>query len=74
MPIRPSRRFFHPVDWPQLSRLVRFGRAGGPCERRGRQHGAMVCHLEHDRADNLARRRENARRRGVGAAQALPLA
>jgi hypothetical protein len=30
------------------------------------------CHLDHDRVDNLARRRANARRRTAGAATSLP--
>ena len=47
MPIRPSQRYFYPIDWPQLSRIVRFGRADGRCERCGRPHGAVVWHLSH---------------------------
>jgi hypothetical protein len=38
MPIRVSQRWFYPIDWPQLSRLVRFDRAGGRCERCRRPH------------------------------------
>lgn len=45
MPIRPSQRFLYPIDWPQLSAAVRFGRAEGCCERCGRPHGATVWHL-----------------------------
>jgi hypothetical protein len=45
MPIRPSQRNFYPIDWRELSRVVRFGRAGGCCERCGRPHGAVVWHL-----------------------------
>jgi hypothetical protein len=45
MPIRASQRYFYPIDWPQLSRTVRFGRAKGCCERCGRPHGAVVWHL-----------------------------
>ena len=29
MPIRPSLRWLYPIDWPQLSRVIRFGRARG---------------------------------------------
>ncbi|TXN27648.1 hypothetical protein FV232_26970 [Methylobacterium sp. WL30] len=36
MPIRPEHRFFYPIDWPQLSATIRFGRAGGACEGCGR--------------------------------------
>ncbi|SEG69760.1 hypothetical protein SAMN04488144_14530 [Methylobacterium sp. 190mf] len=28
MPIRPEHRFFYPIDWPQLSAVIRFRRAG----------------------------------------------
>ena len=35
MPIRPELRWFYPIDWPELSRAIRFGRAGGRCERAG---------------------------------------
>lgn len=42
MPIRPQDRFFYPIDWPQLSRVVRFERAQGRCEACGRPHGARV--------------------------------
>lgn len=45
MPIRASQRWFYPIDWPQLSRSVRFGRACGACERCGRRHGEVVRHL-----------------------------
>lgn len=45
MPIRPEHRFFYPIDWPQLSAVIRFGRARGRCEGCGRPHGRMVYHL-----------------------------
>ena len=45
MPIRASQQYFYPIDWPQLSRAIRFGRAEGCCERCGRPHGASVWHL-----------------------------
>ncbi len=45
MPIRREHRFFYPIDWPQLSAVVRFGRAKGRCERCGRPHGHAVHHL-----------------------------
>ncbi len=28
MPIRAEMRWFYPIDWPQISRHVRFERAG----------------------------------------------
>ncbi len=45
MPIRRELRYLYPIDWPQLSALVRFGRARGRCERCGRPHGRTVHHL-----------------------------
>jgi hypothetical protein len=45
MPIRRELRHFYPIDWPQLSALIRFGRAKGRCERCGRPHGRTVHHL-----------------------------
>ncbi|GJE36035.1 MULTISPECIES: hypothetical protein [Methylobacteriaceae] len=45
MPIRREHRFFYPIDWPQLSALIRFGRAKGCCEGCGRPHGRIVFHL-----------------------------
>jgi hypothetical protein len=42
MPIRPETRWFYPIDWPILSRQIRFGRAGGRCEKCGRPHGQTV--------------------------------
>ena len=45
MPIRPEHRWLYPIDWPELSRLVRFRRAKGRCEGCGRPHGSDVIHL-----------------------------
>ncbi|UHC17886.1 hypothetical protein LRS73_08555 [Methylobacterium currus] len=42
MPIRPEHRHFYPIDWPQLSAVIRFGRAGGRCEACGRPHGQVI--------------------------------
>ena len=28
MPIRREHRFFYPIDWRELSNVIRFGRAG----------------------------------------------
>ena len=39
MPIRREHRFYYPIDWPQLSTVIRFGRAKGRCEGCGRPHG-----------------------------------
>jgi hypothetical protein len=45
MPIRPEYRWLYPIDWPQLSALIRFERAKGQCEECRRPHGRMICHL-----------------------------
>ena len=45
MPIRPEHRWFYPIDWPQLSAVIRFERAGGRCQRCGRPHGIIVYHF-----------------------------
>jgi hypothetical protein len=45
MPIRPQLKWFYPVDWPQLSNVIRFERAKGRCETCGRPHGRQVRHM-----------------------------
>ena len=45
MPIRAEHRWFYPIDWPQLSAVIRFERAGGRCEHCARPHGQLVRHL-----------------------------
>ena len=42
MPIRPSQRWFYPIDWRELSQVIRFDRAGGRCEHCQRPHRQMV--------------------------------
>jgi hypothetical protein len=44
MPMRPQHRWLYPIDWPQLTDMVRFERAKGRCEccARPRQ---LICHL-----------------------------
>lgn len=49
MPIRPELRWFYPIDWPILSRTIRFGRAQGRCENCGRPHGSTVLQLADGR-------------------------
>jgi hypothetical protein len=49
VPIRPDHRWLYPIDWPELSRLIRFRRARGRCEGCGRPHGADVIHLDDGR-------------------------
>jgi hypothetical protein len=45
MPIAPEHRWLYPIDWPQLSHLIRFRRAKGRCEHCQRPHGRDVIHL-----------------------------
>ncbi len=49
MPIKPELRWFYPIDWPEISRRVRFERAGGLCEGCGRPHGESICCLSDGR-------------------------
>lgn len=45
MPIRREHRFLYPIDWPLISRRIRFDRANGRCEACGRPHGTRVLQL-----------------------------
>ncbi|WP_409530302.1 hypothetical protein [Sphingomonas sp.] len=45
MPIAPEHRWLYPIDWAELSRLIRFRRAKGRCEHCQRPHGREVIHL-----------------------------
>ena len=45
MPIRPQHRWLYPIDWQQLTDMVRFERAKGRCEHCKRPHGKIVYHL-----------------------------
>lgn len=45
VPIRPEHRWLYPIDWRELSNLVRFTRAKGRCEHCDRPHGTTVLHL-----------------------------
>lgn len=42
MPIRRDLRPLYPRNWAEISRQIRFGRAGGRCENCGRPHGAVL--------------------------------
>jgi hypothetical protein len=71
MPIRPQYKWFYPIDWPQLSAVIRFERAKGRCERCGRPHRREILHLgdgrwwdEDERTWRNARGRRLARRSG----------
>lgn len=45
MPIRREHRYFYPIDWKQLSAMIRFVRAKSCCEGCGRPHLHDVQHL-----------------------------
>ena len=45
MPIRREHRYFYPIDWKQLSAMIRFVRARGRCEGCSRPHLQDVQHL-----------------------------
>ncbi|WP_210528512.1 hypothetical protein [Rubellimicrobium arenae] len=45
MPIAPEHRWYYPIDWRELSDLIRFTRAQSRCEHCGRPHGQDVTHL-----------------------------
>ena len=49
MPIRREHRGFYLIDWPQLSAVIRFRRAGGRCEGCGRPHLQRVVCLSDGR-------------------------
>jgi hypothetical protein len=49
MPIRRDLRWLYPIDWPLISRHVRFVRAGGRCEGCGRPHARPVTQLDDGR-------------------------
>jgi hypothetical protein len=42
VPVRADLKPLYPADWPEISRRVRFERAGGRCESCGRPHGIEV--------------------------------
>lgn len=53
MPIRPENRDRYPADWADISRRIRFGRAGGQCECTGQcgTRGAARACLTEDEAE-----------------------
>jgi hypothetical protein len=56
MPIRREFRVLYPSHWDEISRRVRFERAGGACERCGRPHGIELRCLPDGRWFDLRRR------------------
>ena len=49
MPIRAEHRWLYPIDWPQISASIRFGRARDRCEHCARPHLAWVLQMEDGR-------------------------
>ncbi len=75
MPIRPENRFLYPIDWPQLSGAIRFGRAGRRCEQCRRPHLRCVAHLGDGRWwDAEARRWRSDRGRIIAVREGVALA
>jgi len=73
MPIRRQYRWLYPIDWPQLSALIRFGRAKGRCEHCRRPHGRLVFHLGDGRWwDDEAATWRNGQGRALSSLQAHP--
>ena len=73
MPIRREHRYFYPIDWTQLSAMIRFVRAEGRCEGCGRPHMEDVQHLGDGRWwDAEAERWRDDRGRFVRRALSLP--
>lgn len=56
MPIRRELRPLYPPNWPEVSRRVRFERAGGLCQVCRRPHGARVRCLPDGRWFDLERK------------------
>ena len=63
MPIHPEMKDLYPADWAELSRRIRFERAGGRCEECGAEQGQphpqtgskvilSTAHLDHNPANN----------------------
>ncbi|WP_188661374.1 hypothetical protein, partial [Sphingomonas metalli] len=66
MPIAREHRWLYPIDWRELSAIVRFGRAKGRCEHCRRPHGRDVLHLgDGVWWDEDARRWRDGQGRGV---------
>ena len=43
MPIRPELRWLYPIDWPELSAVIRFERAQSRCERSAARMAKRSC-------------------------------
>ena len=56
MPIRRELQPLYPLNWKELSRRVRFERAGGICQICGRPHGVLIRCLPDGRWLDPARR------------------
>ncbi|SNB67712.1 hypothetical protein SAMN07250955_10625 [Arboricoccus pini] len=49
MPIHPDLRWYYPIDWPLISRRIRFDRAKGRCEWCGRPDRVPLSQLPDGR-------------------------
>jgi hypothetical protein len=56
MPIKPEMRRLYPEDWPDISRRIRFERAGGVCQGCGRPHSQIIRCLPDGRWYDATRR------------------
>src|SRR3546814_21082860 len=72
MPIMAEHRWLYPIDWHELSRAIRFGRATGRCEHSLRPHSQRVFHFGDGRWWDMVLRhwRAGAGRRYMGGAMA----
>lgn len=66
MPIAREHRWLYPIDWRELSALIRFSHAKGQCQHCGRPHGRDIVHLGNGVWwDDEAARWRDRRGRGV---------
>jgi len=70
MPIRADQKWFYPIDWRELSHVIRFDRARGRCEHCARPHGEWITRDADGRWWDAARQRWRDGRGRV--ARALP--
>ena len=54
MPIRRQFKYLNPIDWPQISVMIRSTRAKGRCECCDRPHGQTVQHLGDGRCGTIS--------------------
>ena len=76
MPIRADQRWFYPIDWRELSNVIRFERAKGRCGHCARPHGQWIVHNRDGRwwDDVRDRWRDHRGRRAAGPSPARLMA